>query len=56
MRFLRVKDTKVRLDYVFTWLCPPENDNCSVYYYRGTLSVTYKGLRRRIRIVGTGGS
>ncbi len=52
----RGRDTIVRLDYVFTWRCPPENDNCEVYYYRGVLDIQYKGLRRRLNVVGTGGS
>jgi len=52
----RGKDVRVRLDYIFAWLCPPEQENCSVYYYRGVLDVTYKGQRRKTNIVGFGGS
>jgi hypothetical protein len=26
-------NTTVRLDYVFTWLCPSESESCEVYYY-----------------------
>ena len=52
----RGKNVQVRLDYVFTWLCPTEQENCSVYYYRGVLDVTYKGKRRKVNILGFGGS
>ena len=53
---LKGKDTTVRLDYVFTWLCPPKDENCEVYYYRGILDIAHKGIKRRLKVVGTGGS
>lgn len=53
---LKGKDIKVRLDYIFTWLCPSQDENCEVYYYRGTVDITYKGEHRRLKIVGMGGS
>jgi hypothetical protein len=48
--------TAVRLDYIFTWLCPQKQENCSVYYYKGVLDVNYKGKRRKVNILGFGGS
>ena len=50
------KGISVRLDYVFTWLCPQEQENCSVFYYRGVLDVTYRGISRKVRVTGFGGS
>jgi hypothetical protein len=32
------RKTTVRLDYIFTWLCPPKDEHCKVYYYKGTAS------------------
>jgi hypothetical protein len=48
--------TVVRLDYLFTWLCPPNTESCEVFYYIGILDVTYKGRRRNVEINGFGGS
>jgi hypothetical protein len=50
------KETVVRLDYVFTWLCPATQENCSVYYYKGLLDVSHNKKRRKINVVGFGGS
>lgn len=50
------KKTKVRLDYIFTWLCPQNQENCSVYYYKGVLDINYKGKHRKVNIKGFGGS
>ena len=50
------KNTTVRLDYIFTWLCPPKDEQCEVYYYKGVLDVNYNGKRRKVNIVGFGGS
>ncbi|MGE3465752.1 MAG: hypothetical protein AB7J13_02370 [Pyrinomonadaceae bacterium] len=50
------KGVRVRLDYVFTWLCPSDQENCSVFYYRGVLDVTYKGAKRKVNVTGFGGS
>lgn len=50
------KNTTVRLDYVFTWLCPPESESCEVYHYKGVLDINYNGKRRKVNIVGFGGS
>lgn len=49
-------DTTVRLDYVFTWLCPPQNDNCEVYHFKGILNIKHKGMRRKVNVRGEGGS
>ena len=49
-------DTTVRLDYVFTWLCPPQNDNCEVYYFKGVLDIKHGGMRRKVSVRGEGGS
>ena len=49
-------NTTVRLTYVFTWLCPPDNENCEVYYYKGILDIRYKGFRKKVNVVGFGGS
>ena len=46
----------VRLDYIFTWLCPQDQENCSVYYYKGVFDINYNGKRKKIDIVGFGGS
>jgi hypothetical protein len=46
----------VRLDYVYTWLCPPADENCEVYHYKGMLAIKYKGISRKVGIVGMGGS
>lgn len=50
------KNTRLRLDYIFTWLCPPEDETCEVYHYRGVMTVTYKGKHRKLKIIGFGGS
>lgn len=50
------KNISVRLDYVFTWLCPPKDEQCEVYYYKGVFDVHYGGERRKFRVVGFGGS
>ena len=50
------KETSLRLDYVFTWLCPPRDEACEVYHYKGTLDVNHRGQRRRFSVVGIGGS
>lgn len=50
------KNITVRLDYIFTWLCPPKDESCEVYYYKGFLDVNYKGKRKKVKIVGFGGS
>jgi hypothetical protein len=50
------KNISVRLDYIFTWLCPPQNENCEVYYYKGALDINYRGRHRKIKVVGYGGS
>lgn len=52
----KVRNATVRLDYVFTWLCPPKYENCEVYYYKGFLEVKYKKLRRKVNVIGYGGS
>ena len=43
------KNTILRMDYVFTWLCPEDQENCEVYYYKGILDVTYKKTQRKVR-------
>ena len=50
------KNITVRLDYIFTWLCPQNQENCSVYYYKGALDINYNGKRRKINVLGFGGS
>jgi hypothetical protein len=50
------KQITVRIDYIFTWLCSPEDESCEVYYYKGVMDVTYKGQRRKAQIIGYGGS
>ncbi len=50
------KKTTVRLDYIFTWLCPPKDEQCEVYYYKGILDINYKGKQRKVNITGFGGS
>ena len=50
------KNTTVRLDYIFTWLCQKDQENCSVYYYKGFLEIKYDGKRRKVNVVGSGGS
>ena len=50
------KDITIRLDYIFTWLCPPKDEQCEVYYYKGILDINYDGKRRKVNIVGFGGS
>jgi hypothetical protein len=50
------KDTFVRIEQTYTWLCPEDQENCSVYYYKGLMDVTYKGQKRKIWINGFGGS
>jgi hypothetical protein len=50
------KKTTVRLDYVFTRLCPQNQEGCSVYYYKGILNIKYNGKRRKVNIRGFGGS
>lgn len=50
------RNVSVRLDYIFTWMCPEEQENCSVFYYRGVLDITYRGVRRKVNVTGSGGS
>jgi len=50
------KNITIRLDYIYTWLCPQNQENCSVYYYKGVLDINYNGKRRKVNIVGFGGS
>ena len=50
------KGVTARLDYIWTWLCPPENDNCEIYRYKGILDVKYKGFQRKVKVIGVGGS
>jgi hypothetical protein len=50
------RDITVRLDYFFTWLCPPQDEQCEVYYYKGVLGINYKGIQRKVNITGFGGS
>lgn len=50
------KNITIRLDYIYTWLCPPKDEQCEVYYYKGILDVNYKGKRRKVSILGFGGS
>ncbi len=50
------KNVDIRLNYIFTWLCAPKDEQCEVYYYRGVLDVNYKGKRRRVNVTGFGGS
>lgn len=50
------KKITVRLDYIYTWICPQNQENCSVYYYKGVLDINYKGKRRKVNITGFGGS
>ncbi len=50
------KNITVRIDYVFTWLCPPKDEQCEVYYYKGVLRITYGGKTRKVNINGYGGS
>jgi hypothetical protein len=49
------KNIKVQLNYVFTWLCPPKDEQCEVYYYKGVLDIHYKGKRRKVNITAFGG-
>jgi hypothetical protein len=53
---LKGRNIKIRLDYVYTWLCPRNQENCSVYYYKGVLDINYNGKRRKVDVVGFGGS
>ena len=50
------RNVTVRLDYIFTWLCPPKDEQCEVYYYKGILDISYKGKRKKVNITGFGGS
>ncbi|CAN5233708.1 hypothetical protein BH10ACI1_BH10ACI1_04900 [soil metagenome] len=50
------KNITVRLNYIFTWLCPPKDEQCEVYYYKGILDINYNGKYRKVNIVGFGGS
>jgi len=50
------KSITVRLDYIYTWLCAPKDEQCEVYYYKGVLDINYNGKRRKVNIVGFGGS
>lgn len=50
------KNITVRLDYIYTWLCPPKDEQCEVYYYKGVLDIDYSGRRRKVNIAGFGGS
>ena len=50
------KNITIRLDYIYTWLCPPKYEQCEVYYYKGVLDISYNGKRRKVNIVGFGGS
>ncbi len=50
------KNIKVRLDYIYTWLCPPMDDNCEVYHFKGFLAIDFNGKKRHIKINGSGGS
>jgi hypothetical protein len=50
------RNTTVRLDYIFTWLCPPKHETCEVYYYKGVLDINYKRKHRKVNIRGFGGS
>jgi hypothetical protein len=52
----RGKNITLRLDYIFTWLCPPKDEQCEVYYYKGVLDVNYEGRRRKVNITAFGGS
>jgi hypothetical protein len=40
------KNIVLRLDYIFTRLCQPKDEQCEVYYYRGTMVVNYKSKQR----------
>ena len=50
------ESTTVRLDYTFTWLCPPDDEQCEVYYYKGILDIIHEGKQRKVDITGFGGS
>lgn len=50
------KNITVRLDYIFTWLCPPKDEQCEVYHYKGVLDINDSGRRRKVNILGFGGS
>lgn len=50
------KNITVRLDYVFTWLCPRKDEQCEVFYYKGILDISFNGKRRKVNIVAFGGS
>ncbi len=50
------KNITVRLDYIFTWLCPPKDEQCEVYKYKGILDINYNGKRRKVNVVGFGGT
>jgi len=50
------ENTTVRLDYVFTWLCPPKYESCEVYYYKGVLDISHNRKRRKVNITAFGGS
>lgn len=50
------KNVTLRLDYIYTWLCKPDDEQCEVYYYRGVLDINYRGKQRKANVRGFGGS
>lgn len=47
---------RLRNDYIITRLCSAGDEDCIVYYYKGTMNITYHGKRRKVKITGFGGS
>ncbi|QQS43056.1 MAG: hypothetical protein IPM63_09045 [Acidobacteriota bacterium] len=43
-------------NYVFTWLCEPDDEGCEVYHFKGNLKLEFKGEEGNFEVVGFGGS
>jgi hypothetical protein len=46
---------RVRIDYIVTRICDPNDEGCEVTWYEATITVTRKGSSRRTGVLGVCG-